>query len=221
MRNFTNINGLLFKEMIIDGEFPEYLYLFDEKKRPIGHNSPYHAETLFDHIWWVVDEAYILSRKYKLTEEEQIILMVAAMWHDVGKIFCRSPKTRLLCNNCGRPHSETYIGVCKTDNCASSKFTPKIVMGYSEHEKIGSSKWMFGNISIREKLPSYIAVPSRELIKNHLIVLDAIKHEDEYPFNKLNVLLSLADEKGRDKPDFSVDYSKKFDIIISKYLKER
>ena len=214
MRDFTNWNGQIVKKLILSGDFPEYSYLINMDGSYVPHDSPYHGETIFDHVWRVADEASKLSKRFKLSENDHHILMIASTWHDVGKIFCRKEKTRLICDVCGKPHSESYNGKCKNIKCHGYNFTPKIVMGYANHEKIAVKDWLFGNISKREEFSADICSIVKTLILNHLDVLSAVKKEDlSYPFTKLNLLLSWADEKGRDQPLFDDPNTDKFNRI--------
>lgn len=154
MKDFSNLNGKIFKEAILNGEFPEYKYLIYPNGEEVPHDNPYHKESILDHVCRVVDEAAKLSRKFNISEEDHIVLMLAAMWHDVGKIFTRKEKNIYVCEMCGRPHAYGYYGKCKNENCNSHVFTHRTIMGYHGHEKIGVNNWIFRNIAIREGLSS-------------------------------------------------------------------
>lgn len=208
MIDYTILNGQTVKKLILAGELPEYKYLLDENGTQIPHDSPYHLETIFEHVCMVVDEASKLVRRLDgLSEEEKQTVMLASLWHDVGKIFARKPKVRLICDVCGRPHSQKHKGKCRTEGCRGETFTTKTVMGYENHEFIGTFRWILGNIFERENIPDYMQKEIKDLIRNHLKVMTAVKSGKDYPFTKLNLILSWADDKGRIYPAFDNESS--------------
>ena len=217
MRDFKNWNGQAFKKAILKGEFPEYNYLILPDGTHVPHDSVWHTESIFDHVVRVVDEASKLSKRYKLNEEEHNILMVSSTFHDCGKIFTRKEKERLQCTKCGKVYPPSWVGPCK--GCGCYKLEMRTFHGYHNHELVGVSDWLFGNIVKREQIPLNISTEAKDLIAHHLEVAKYIEYGDyNYPFTKLNLLLSWADEKGRDSAYFIPDYSETFNDLLKEII---
>lgn len=212
MRDFSNWNSHVFRKAVVREEMPEYLYLFDSKGNQIPHDSPYHIEDIFDHVCMVIDAAASLSKRFNLNEQNHNELMIAATWHDCGKIFARREKERLVCLYCGKPFSVKHSLPCSY--CHHNEFSKKIVHGYEHHERIGASNWLWGNISKREEIPADISLKVKNMIFHHLRVMTAvIQNKEDYPFDLVSVLLSWADSEGRIKPKFDLEVSENFKVI--------
>lgn len=212
MRDFSIWNSHTFRKAVVREEMPEYNYLLDEKGDQISHDSPYHLEDIFDHVCMVIDAATSLSKRFNLNEKDHDTLMIAATWHDCGKIFARREKERLVCLYCGKPFNVKYNKDCSV--CGHGQFEKRIVHGYENHERIGASRWLWGNISQREGIPEDISFKVKNMIFNHLKVMTAvIQDKQDYPFDLVSVLLSWADSDGRIKPKFDKEVSENFKII--------
>ncbi len=197
--DWDNWNGetLLDAVMERDRRFPEFEYCLLPDGSQVPHDNPWHLETLLEHTCWVVETARKLSAEYRLSPRSHAVVMVAATWHDAGKPFVRLPKERFICGTCGRPRHED-------DGCpCGGTLERRTVMGYHDHETVGASDWIFGNICRRERIPGDIKYEARGIIKDHLWFADRIVSGSPPRRTTLNrVLVSWADEVSRKKAEF-------------------
>ena len=180
------------------GELPEYHggelgSIFEQK----AGECPHHTESLVEHISMVIDHTISLASRFELERYQRITLVVAATWHDVGKMVDRMYKTRYVCPACGRSHHDKPPPEeCRTGGCAGVPES-RLVVGYHGHAPTGASLWMMGNIGARLGIREPMLDHVRRLIRFHSDAHDRIISKRGVERDPLGVLLSWADELGK------------------------
>ena len=214
MINWDDWDGNTLMEIVMSRgrRFPELEAAIGGDGNPIPHDNPWHLESLIDHTRRVIDAGRDLSMRYGLSSSDHAILMVACMWHDAGKPFVRAPKDRYICVSCGRP------AVSPDRGCpCGGEMEHRVVMGYHGHERVSASRWLFGNVSVRENLPPGISCHARHIIADHLWVGNAIEAGRKVPswVTIPHILMGWADDIGRERAPFDdFDFNEGFSRIM-------
>ena len=207
--------GKVFLTAVTAGFLPEYLG--DRFGSIFDHNAgecPYHLESFADHASRVIDDAIALSERFELQIRDRQVLVAAATWHDVGKMGTRAWKYRWVCKDCGRSHS-CNGSRCQTDGCVGD-LDGRFVVGYHDHAKLGVLVW---NEFVRPVLglPTGMGDHIGRLIEMHSNVHKCIMAGKEVS-DPLAVLLSWADDTGRDFPSY-IDVDRRMEIYPETYAR--
>ncbi len=198
-------SGKKFSGLVRRNGIPEYAGgpFFPGIREHQAGECPYHIEPLELHIADTIDKAIELSERYELNDRRHEALVLAATWHDVGKMVTRAPKERWVCEVCGRSHRDD--GSCKTESCPG-ELDHRMVIGYHVHAEVGGSDWMWGNIAIREGVQPPMKGHVGRLISLHSSVHERIIDQKHISMlNPLGVLLAWADEVSRVSAIFERD----------------
>jgi len=221
----------------LNNAIPEFNDFFDSDGKEIDHDSPWHDETLWEHVK-LVCEAGLKFNPFESWQRESNLFAICVIWHDHAKPKTRKPKTRYICNNCGASNTKP-LDLCK--KCNTIDKTEKIVMGYHGHEKLGSE-------TVEELLENHKFDLSKNeikiikiVIKNHLLVHELIFDYTNGNINpkkwlkffgsfcqnptvlKMAICLSLADNEGRicNAPsNYESDKIDDIDYFVSRIMEE-
>lgn len=181
-------------------DHPEFSGLI-ENDREIGHDNMYHRETLLQHQHMVLAEAIKLADKSDLSKHDRGLLLAGVVWHDVGKLPSRLPKTRFVCVGCTKPHPKRPEDGCT--HCGMPTLEREI-FGYHHHAEIGAR--MMPEILARNEIDGLDAITLTQLVRWHSHVHDIVDSAHKASEGRdprirriplVALLLSWADSRGR------------------------
>lgn len=181
--------------------FPEFADLIDEHGAAVGHDNMYHRESLLIHQHMVLAAAHDLANMADLDGHDRSLLIMGAIWHDVGKLPSRAPKERWVCVGCTKPHPKKPEKGCV--HCGMPTL-PRTLFGYHKHAEIGAR--MMPEILAREGIEGLDAITVTQLVRWHSHVHDIVDQSHKASEGKdprvkripiVPLLLSWADSKGR------------------------
>lgn len=193
---------------------------YDQEGQEIPHQTPYHQESIIEHIRRVVQEVKAIGM-FKNKPLLADLLAISAVFHDHWKIRTRAPKIKFQCSICG---NQTGKNTTPCRNCGANEQMQQVeTMGYHEHETLGAKEENLFPRLQQFNIPHRYFEIIQLLIRNHLKMHEIIGqissgsvNEEKMSrslnkifgnlppnFNLLDVIqmavaLSLADDKGRD-----------------------